>query len=298
MEKRLLALLSLVGLVILAGCIGGIGQPEGVIQPGTASGVVIKSFGPDLPEVFSGDSVTFTVLVENIGELDATTVRAKLYGLGTPGWDWTKGYQDISDNIPKAQPSMGVPGGQGSVTWDATSPIDLKVDKEYTANVRVTYGYGTSAVGSIKVYNSNYLKTITQEEASRITTSSGLESWKVSNSPIAIELAGAARPFIVKTTVLTPTISLLISNRGQGYPYSSDEGDRKATITSVKVGDSTCVSGKTITIPRTGKTSVTCKFSIDPANVPDFTTTPIEVELTYNYYVDDTATVKVLQTLS
>src|SRR3989337_4098656 len=109
MEKELFALLSLVGLVVLAGCIS---LPGTTTTTGAASGVIIKAFGPDLPEIFSGDPVTFTINVENIGEEDATGVTAKLFGLGT---DWTitsTATQTIGD-LPKAQPSISVPGGQG-----------------------------------------------------------------------------------------------------------------------------------------------------------------------------------------
>ena len=296
--KRLFALLSLVILVILAGCIGDWGQPTDEIRKGTASGLVIKDFGPDLPEIFSGDSVTFTALVENIGEEDATDVSAKLYGLGTD-WSWTTGYMTITSSIPRAQPSMGVPGGQDSATWDVTSPPNLKVDKEYTAKMRLKYSYKTTASGSIKVYDSDYLGTITQEEARRITTTSGLESWTVTNSPITIELAGAARPFIIKDTDLDATISVLISNRGQGYPFDSVEKDRKITIDHITVNKIACTN--TIdtepTLPRTGKKSVSCKFTIDSDVTEEFTTIPIEVVLTYNYYIDSSASVKVLQTL-
>ena len=301
MAKRLFALLSLVGLVVLAGCIGGIGQVTDVFVPGAATGLVIKEFGPDLPEVFSGDSVTFSLLVENIGEIDATSVTAKLMGLGT---DWsgiptTANAIASGGSIPKAQPSMGVPGGQDSTTWTVTSPSDLKVDKDYTAKVRLSYSYGTSAVGSIKVYDSDYLATLTQDEARAISRSSGLESWTVTNSPVTIELAGATRPFIVQDSDLSATVSFLVSNRGQGYPYTgTDQAVRGITITSAKVGTTTCISSKTDTLPRTGKKGFTCSFTISPGDVADFTTIPITVELVYNYYIDSSATVKVLQTLS
>jgi len=68
--RKSLILFSLILLVFLAGCIG---QPTEEI-PGIATGVVIKTFSPDIPEIFSGDSITFYLSLENIGEEDATDV--------------------------------------------------------------------------------------------------------------------------------------------------------------------------------------------------------------------------------
>ena len=299
MEKRLIALLSLATLVVLAGCIG-IGQEEG-IKAGKASGLIIKSFGPDLAEVFSGDSVTFTALLENIGEDDATSVTVKLYGLGTD-WTITDAVQTIGD-LSKADSSMDIPGGQDAVTWDTISPSNLKVNKNYEAKVRVAYSYGTSGLGSIRVYDKGYLATLPPDEAQTIYRSSGLESWLVTNGPVDIDVAGAARPYIVETDkALTATFTLLLGNEGQGYPYKTSVGDRKVTIDSIKVNDVDCDNwadiAKDPTIPRTGQKSVSCKFTIAANTVVDFKTVPIEVELSYKYYLDASGTVKVLKALS
>lgn len=313
MAKRIFALLSLVGLVVLAGCIGEFGNITEIF-PGVVTGVSITSFGPDIPEVFSGDDVIFTVEVENVGEIEATNVSAKLMGLGTDwsGTDWAtvaNREQSIGDLTP-AQPSLGVPGGQDSATWDTTSPSGLRVDKVYTAKVRIFYTYETQAVGSVKVYNQDYLGTLPPGEATAIRRASGLESWTTTKSPINVELAGASRPFVVREgDTLDGTISVLISNRGQGYPYTeADDTSRKITIDSISVGiDSDgnpkkCTNwdeiDKTPTLPRTGRKGVSCKFAISSTDVPDFTTVPIKVELSYKYYMDSSSTVKILQTLA
>lgn len=292
--KRSLILLSLIILVFLAGCIG---QPSEEAPPGVATGVVIKTFMSDIPEIFSGDSVTFYLSLENIGEEDATDVDAKLFGLGTD-WIWVSSKVNISDELSKSQPDYEIPGGIADYTWDATSPSGLKVDNDYTAGVRVYYSYKTTALGNIKVYSEDYLSTLPFEEAQNIRKASGLASFSVTDAPVKVELAGLARPIIYRGDTQSASVMVQMSNIGQGSPYNTTEDDREITIEYVKVANATCVSRTTdVRLPRVGKKSVTCSFSIPPTGVTitEYTTIPIEVNLIYNYYVDGSTSIKVLQ---
>jgi len=295
--KRSLILLSLVILVFLAGCIG---QPPEEVIPGVATGVVIKTFIPDIPEIFSGDSVTFYLSLENIGEEDATSVSAKLFGLGTD-WSWNANKQDLPD-LSKSQPDYEIPGGIADYTWDATSPSNLKVDNEYSAGVRVYYSYKTTALGNIKVYSEDYLRTLPFEEAQNIRKSSGLDSFSVTDAPVKIELAGLIRPIIYRGGNQSASVMVQMGNIGQGSPYDTAEDDMEITIEYIKVANATCVS-KTVDvrIPRDkkAKKSVTCTFYVPPSGVTitEYTTIPIEVNLTYNYFVDGKTFIKVLQAI-
>lgn len=293
--KRGLILLSLVILVFLAGCIG---QPPEEVVRGIATGVVIKSFAPDIPEIFSEDSITFYLSVENIGEEDATNVSAKLFGLGTD-WSWDATKKSLPD-LSKSQPEYEIPGGMADYTWDATSPSGLKVDNEYSVGVRVYYSYKSTALGNIKVYSEDYLSTLPFEEAQNIRKASGLASFTVTEAPITVELAGAARPLIYRGGTQSASVMIQMSNIGQGYPYDTAEDDREITIEEIKVANATCVSRTTgVRLPRVGKKSVTCTFSIPPSGVTitEYTTIPIEVKLSYKYFIDGSTSIKVLQAI-
>ena len=284
MKKIVLAALLL--SVFLSGCtfLGG-----GSSGSGTASGVIIKSFGPDISEVYPGDDVVFTATVENVGGEDATAVTAKLYGLGSD-WGFTSGYQSSTRELVRTQADMT--GGADEFVWTATAPTGLKTDQTYTAMTRVKYAYTTTAMATIKVYNSEYLRT-RPEEASTVTKSSGIGSFSVTAAPLTISLSGVARPIIFRDSGQTYTVSALISNVGQGYPFRSEENDMGITISSMTVAGSAC-SGipADVRLPRGGTKSFSCTFTVP--DVSEYTTLPVEVEVTYNYFVDSSAMVTVL----
>jgi len=292
MNKNILVPLLLVTLVVfLSGC--EVAPSAG----GQAAGVVVTSFGPDIPEIYSGDSVTFNLMVENLGEEDATGVQAKLFGLGTD-WTWTSGYRNVNPTtLLKSQPEFKVPGGVGDYQWNADSPDDLRVDTTYTAAVRVKYAYETTAYGSIKLYHKDYLKT-RPEEAASIMRSSGIESFSVTKAPITVSLTGVARP-IVSAGGTPASIAILIENIGPGTPFSggTTEDDMTITIDKFTVGTTTCVSADTTKrLPRGGTGSVSCTFIVP--SFTDFTTLPVSVELSYSYFIDASSSIKVFRQIS
>jgi len=290
MNKNILVPLLLVTLVVfLSGC--EVAPSTG----GQVAGVVVTSFGPDIPEIYSGDDVTFNLMVENVGEEDATVVQAKLFGLGTD-WTWTKNYRNVNPTtLLKSQPEFKVPGGVGDLQWTTTSPSDLRVDTTYTAAVRVKYDYETTAYGSIKLYHKDYLKT-RPEEAASIMKSSGIESFSVTKAPITVSLTGVARP-IVSTGGTSASIAILIENVGPGTPFDTTEDDMTITVEKFTVGTTTCVSaGTTKRLPRGGTGSVSCTFTVP--SFTDFTTLPVSVELSYSYFIDASSSIKVFRQIS
>ena len=294
MKKHIAALLSLIVLVVaVSGCIGG----EEAVS-GTATGVIIKSFSPDISEIFSEDDVTFSLSVENIGGEDATNVQAKLFGLGTDwsGDDWDGNRIKWIGYLERSQPDYNVPGGTGDMQWNVKSPVDLKVDNTYTAGVRLTYTYSTTALANIKIYSNEYLKT-NPDKAESIMKSSGIETFSVTNAPIKIELAGLARPLIYRSDGQVASITALLSNIGQGKPYDTGEDDMTITLEKMTVNKQPCSNEleDTYRIPRTGKKSIPCQFEL-PA-IDSYTTIPVEIELSYNYFVDSSTTIKVLKSL-
>jgi len=298
--KKLLSLLSLILIVSLSGCTYfGLeeitGQRPTIDEDGLATGVIIKSFGPDIPEIYSEDSVTFTVTVENVGEEDALNVKAKLFGLGSD-WSWTTGKQTIGDGtLLKSVSEEGLPGGIADYQWDVESPLNLKVDNTYTAGVRVYYSYKTTAYGTLKVYNYNYLRA-NPERSDEVMKSSGIASFDVTKAPVTVSLRGAARPYIYRTSGQTGSITIMIEKIGRGHQYSTSEDDRTVTIDKIKVGDTTCKSSATAKLPTGGEKSVSCTFTLP--EVDEFTTIPVEVELSYNYFVDGSAKIKVLKAIN
>lgn len=297
MNPRLLIPLTLVAaVVLLSGCtlpgitLPGIGAPTGI-----ASGVIVKDFRPDISEIYAGDMASFYLTVENVGEQDAENVNIRLFGLGTD-WEGVPATEPTIDILQRSQPDFNVPGGLYDTTFTVTSPDRAK--GKYQASVRVTYEYSTEASGNLKVYNNEYLKTIPRE-AETIMKSSALESFDVTNAPVTIALAGVARPLIYREDATNvATITIQISNIGQGYPYTGDDIDsRNVTIDSITVYRENCDNWDKINkgpkIPRDGSASFACKFELEP--VDEYTTVPIYINISYNYYVDATTSINVIE---
>jgi len=299
MRKQILALIiAPLLMVFLSGCTDWFAQAGGV-----SSGVILKSFSPDMPEIFSGDDVTFTLNVENVGGEAAANVRATLFGLGSDwsGADWDGAansgiLKTVTGTLERSEPELKIPGGTGDMQWDLVAPSGLKTDNTYVAGVRMKYDYKTTALANVKVYSNAYLKTI-PDQADAIMKSSGIDSFTLTQSPISVELAGLARPVIYKGTGQTATVTILITNVGQGYPYETSESDMTVDVLGVTVNGDACNTAPPVTakLPRSGAKAITCTFNVP--SVTSYTTIPLEVKLGYTYFLDGSASIKVLKAI-
>jgi hypothetical protein len=297
MELKWVWIFTLVGIVFLAGCIqlpGGTQTTRG----GVSSGVVIKSFYAVNPEIYSGDDAYFDFTVENIGESDANNVCVKIYGLSDMEWtNWQPSNKMTCPGLlNKANPTEKLPGGIATGEFSVKSPQGLKVDTTYTALIRVMYSYSTSGEGKIKLYNKTYLNAMPIEEAKKIRSSSGIESFVTTKgAPVQLSLTGLPRP--LEDGGSSRKITLVIENVGQGGNYLTTPDDRKVRIKTFKVGNTDCTSvagfEREPALPRTGSKMITCEFTVPP--VSEFTTIPVKVEIEYNYFVDTSTTIKVLK---
>jgi len=281
--RKYLGLLLLIPIIFLSGCIS---QPSG--QTGRPIGVVIKKFYPDVSEIYAGESVTFFVTVENIGEEDAEDVKAKLFGLGT---DWG-GEVGVEKEIGFLEKAVEENGGEGDAWWDVTAPSTIRGEYvDYPAQVRVSYKYKSHGQGILKVINSEY-KRLHPEEAE----TSGAE-FQATSAPVEIRLSGVAKPFIFREEGQTAYLEIKLGNIGQGKNYLEDLLDRKVRIDEITVNDQPCLNDipQIVRLPREkgDYKTISCKFELP--SVEEWTTIPIYVEVSYNYFVDDKTTIRVLR---
>ena len=276
--------------VTVSGCTGGGGGSGGT------EGVVIEYFEPDISEIYSSEELMFTAGVKNIGEENADNVELRLFGLGND-WTWvSEKMQEISGSLEKSDASEGIEGGTGEAQWVVVSPSGLKVDNTYTANVRLSYDYKTTARANVKVYDTEYLKSIS-EEASDIMRSSGIDTFTVTDAPITIELTGLSKPLIYRGSGQKSSVTVLISNIGDGKPYLDNENDLSVYVDKITVDGEviTTVSNQDYRLPRSGRKSIPVEFELP--EIESYTTIPIEVDLTYRYFVDSSTNIVVLKTL-
>jgi hypothetical protein len=299
MELKWVWIFTLVGIVFLAGCIQ---LPGGAptAKAGVASGVIVKSFLPDVGEIYSGEPISFTLEVENVGESAATNVRATIYGLGDEWKDEcsSKKTQTVdTGTLERAIPEIKAPGGFGTVVWTCSSPT-VKVDTNYVAMARVTYTYTTNVTASIRVYNSTYLKLLPRKEMETIYKTPAVGSIRISKAPVTVSFAGpAATRALVDGSGKQGSLTVLISNVGQGSPYlGTNMKVPKVKIDNISIegveGEKCEPSGE-ITLPVSGQRPITCTFNLP--SVTEFKDFQFTLQLSYNYFIDTSTPIKVLK---
>ncbi|MEM2741889.1 MAG: hypothetical protein QXD95_07060 [Nitrososphaeria archaeon] len=284
--KSYAILLFLLVFVFLSGCtLLGQQQPTDQ-QKGQAIGVIIKSFKPGESKIYAGQSVTFYLTVENVGEEDAEEVKAVLTGLGTD-WSGELNYQKEIGFLPKRLPNS--PGGLSYLEWEVTSPEDKDIPN-CPATVKVFYKYASTANGRIKVMSQEYKRTHPQE-------TKGIEGFIASQAPIQISVE-TVQPFTYIKPGQIGTIPLTFKNVGQGSPYINKMDDKKVVIEKITIDGNECINHnfpKEVRIDPTSGCSITCQFYVP--EVTDYTTLPLEVKLSYYYYVEATTSVSVSRLL-
>jgi len=237
--KNAIVLLLLVA-VFLSGCIG---QPP---STGVGNGLIIKSFSPDFNEVRSGEEITFTLELENIGEKDATDISAEIFGgvHNASGWTFVqpnKAFVKLTDYgisfLRGVNPTLNLKGENYVLTWNVKSPENLRVDNTYTADARIYYDYETSSLSTLRFYSYDYLKSLPSEQFEKLKKEAGVVSSVKTSAPIEVGVSVGARPLIVYGNADSFTLEITLSNAGRGNAF-----DHSYTVT----GAFSAVTGEAI----------------------------------------------------
>ncbi len=316
----------LVGIIVLSGCLGQ--PPNG--GTGSSNGVIIKQFYTDFDEVHGEEPVQFTLTVENVGEADATDVRAEIFGgiHENAGWVFdssTPSFQSLpTDSLRRADPSNKIQGESYDFQWIATAPT-LSVDNTYTADTRVYFKYSTSSVLTLKFITNDYIRTLSTAEADKLKKTAGVTSVKTSGAPLQLSATVGNSPLIVYNNVSKYALQFIITNVGSGSVFRPTLGitgsialvTGQAVIpnTDLFYADMTITTGgldmtcpgftlsdtntlKGSILLSSGKTkALFCKISNvnkdDIRNTKDYV---ISADLNYGYFVDSSTSIKVLKT--
>ncbi|MFH1623210.1 MAG: hypothetical protein ABIA12_01685, partial [Candidatus Aenigmatarchaeota archaeon] len=314
MRSHVPLVLLLLGIVFLSGCIG-----QTPVQTG-GKGLKISSFAPDFSEVRSGERVTISAMIDNIGEYDATGVSAQLFGLNIGGTEWalsgqTQQTQTVS-KIRKSDATLGLPGESHQFDWSVTSPKDLRVDNTYTANLRVYYKYGTVSNSLVRLMTYDYLKSLSAEQFEEAKASTGVSQSTSSAGPLSVSLNVGSRPLVVYENGDTFSVQMEIKNADvgnafgigaayPGYPKTATLSSDDLHAVHVEISTNLDINcANTLGAAKSGAVKLTrgetktlfCTITVpsknDLGNTRDYTVT---VTLTYGYYVDSSTTVKVLK---
>ncbi|UCD07099.1 MAG: hypothetical protein JSW41_04690 [Candidatus Aenigmatarchaeota archaeon] len=175
-KTKCLAIFSILFIILVSGCIFP-SQPQ-------SGGVVIEAFTTDIqvPEIYSGEPISFQLKFRNTGSLTAENVFAELFGLdeswccdmvGIPGeGPWLNNeklpnedecrYTGQGTSLLPPDPDAGTSGESQICTWSYKAPQipENLPSVPYTVAARLFYTYKTTLVKSITFGSHQDLRTI------------------------------------------------------------------------------------------------------------------------------------------
>jgi hypothetical protein len=301
------------------------------ITTASGKGVMVKEFAPDFSEIYSGEPVTFRLLLKNEGSVEAKGAHAELLGLDEDWCSSTGGcrssgggrleklpnepecqYEGGGFSMPAPNPLMGTAGGTQICTWTYSAPV---LDKGFTITympvARVFYSY-KSAVTKLITFGST-------SELRRMQDSGGTlpsETSSSTESPVQLSIQTSGPIRFWEDSVAFP-LEVTITNAGGGIPCSSgaashdgmkdackagvsgEDAKNKVTLritmdSMTKLMDEECQpleSGKTISLLKSQNSFVCDIEASGLSEIPSQRT--IKVEAFYEYFTDTQTTIKV-----
>ena len=279
-------------LIFLAGCtIPGtnieLPEPGGGITPTTGGTGLSVSLSTDKSEVKTGEPATFITTIKNLASEDAMNIVAKL---NLTGWTVTNPIQTLS-----LLPS----GGGYKFSWVLYAP---KETSSFSSVVDVFYEMQTKKSIGVRIYDNDYLNTLSEDKRKEIGESSALQSETGSmNTPIAISVS-LQQPFILTQDTQEFPFVITIQNIGSGETYnpsanyqSLDENLKNKVVFSYSGNYLTCdePSGSTITLVD-GSKGIACRFIVSKGDVANSLDTTANFTVNYAYLTRGTTTIKVV----
>jgi hypothetical protein len=290
----------LVGVVILSGCVG-----QGGGRATVSNGIIIKDFFFDYSPIYAGDDIGLTLEVQNVGGDVGTLKKVTVFGIdwkpeGQAGpLQWSLPTDESFEVTPNVDllppdPTTGFEGEEWSVSWLPRAPEGVRASTTYDFEVRVEYGYDTTYTGTIRVIESDYLRTLSQEERDALVKQGGVIESTVTGGPISVS-AASGRHFIVReSTPEKRTIKFKITNIGSGYPFDVTLTPENLYVIRVAeyVGLKECDEKVKLSRGKTG--TLSCKIEVpgtdDVVNKID---KKFSITFSYEYYVDSATSITV-----
>ncbi len=311
-KKQLFSFLVLALPLIVSGCIGQGGEEESNVEFSQTDGVVIKSFNSDISEIEEDTNFALQLHARNIGGSEATDVWAHVFG---QKWDvqssvtssdngLTPVWQEIG-TLEAPDRTIGIPGGEDFFDLTLTAPSIITDSTSYTWRTRVYSKYATEGGASIGL--------MSIEEARRQRETQGISQESVtsfnSGGPVQVEFR-TQQPFVIRDDDEKEPVPVVleINNVGGGTVFdptkSSDEygslefSDRnKVHVRFQGSSDFSCPGdtvGDAVEVTlRDQSTTLRCTLNVLKADIAPQSDLPVEVQLDYGYYVEDSTSVTV-----
>jgi len=203
---RALFIILLAAVSLTAGCIGQ--APTTGVE---TNGIVIKNLFVDPPadQIQSGEIVTITADIENVGGATARNVVAELIGAS---WITTSvaaqfpmgsiilvNFDNVDDEgdsltgttLTPPDPRYGLPGQMKTVQFRMPAPLLAEGQKaDFDLKIRVKYDYETSALAQISGYSRERYNSLYQQGKLNPPATASIPVQVSQNVPITISLLG------------------------------------------------------------------------------------------------------------
>lgn len=226
-------------VIFSAGCIG-----QSAEVPLAVNGLVIKNLFIDPPadQIQSGEFITITADIENLGSSTAHNVVAELIGASwiRPDDINVRGLidagqikliygADLDENgdgrpgvtISGPEPRFGLPGQLKTVTFRLPAPLLAEGQKAtFDLKIRVSYDYQTSAVASIPGYSRQRYNTLFQQGKLTPPVSTTLPTQVSQNVPVTVSITGPDKLIIGPFPYDEYTYQFSFNNVGTSIPIT------------------------------------------------------------------------------
>ncbi|MEM7813742.1 MAG: hypothetical protein QW548_02465 [Candidatus Aenigmatarchaeota archaeon] len=204
--RAMILLALVVAVVAVAGCVG---QAPAALPE--ANGLVIKNLFIDPPadQIQSGEMITVTADIENVGSATARNVVAEIIGASwiTPAVaaqfppnalvlanfvtvdDEGDGF--VGTTLTPPDPRYGLPGQLKTLQFRLPAPLLAEGQKaNFELKIRIKYDYETSAIAQVKGYSRERYNSLYQQGKLSPPTTAAIPVQVSQNVPITIEVLG------------------------------------------------------------------------------------------------------------
>ena len=222
--------------ILLVILVSGCTSSETTVEFG--NGVIVKEYGPEFSDVYSGECVDFNILIKNTGSVDAEKVFAELLGLDQDWYDndeisWGKGctssgggpwvnrekvsneqgcrYTSGGRDLLAPDAMWGVDGETMICSWTYMAPkLPEHMTIDYYPTARVFYTYHTDVSREITLMSSQEMRDYVNSNTPLPT-----DTQVSTHAPIQIDVV-AATPLRVFSDRVEFPIEIRINNVGGG----------------------------------------------------------------------------------
>lgn len=329
-SQRFIIIPALFLILLISGCVLPTDDPFQSQTP-EGTGVIIESFGPDFPEVYSNEEVKFTLKIKNTGSVKAENCFAEVLGIDQvwkPGVNAEVINQEVLPDEPNCKytsppaqmitllpedPDSGITGGEATCTWRYEAPEvlpGLKINSQ--PRVRVFYSYKSATIKSITLVSREELKSL-QDQGKGLPS----ETSSTTKSPISFDIESQS-PIRTYGNFVEFPIVITIKNVGGGNVCSSIDKCKKSQwgepgewsagegwynmnfeiVIPSGIQFVNCASKQNVVLIGNEPQKVSCKLKADAGQQIGIMQKNIEIRSQYGYFIDKTADVVVYPSTS